>query len=62
MFFLGAARMAQVDILLCILVREVDVVGFFVKVSRACHACMSILYVKTTRLTYIPVGKALDRV
>ena len=54
--------MPQINILLCVLAVEVDVVRCLTQMRRAGHAGVSICYVETTRIACIPVCKLLRNV
>jgi hypothetical protein len=54
----GAARMAQVNILLGVLTIEVDIVRRLA-MSRASHACVPVGDIKSTRVASVPVGVML---
>jgi hypothetical protein len=49
-----AAVAAGVNVLLRILAREVNIVTWFAKMVRACHAHVTIMNVKSARITCVP--------
>jgi hypothetical protein len=58
----GGARMTQIDILLCILVRDLYIVRCLVQMRRARHAGLSILNIETTRIANIPVCETFHQI
>jgi hypothetical protein len=59
---LHATVTTRIDVLLCILTREIDIMAIFSKMGAAQDARVSICNVETARIACIPIGMLLHQI